>query len=475
MGEMVVVQGTTVPSGGGANNFEVEQTTTSNNNTSGGNSRDPAKTGCKDPIFAILFYINIVAILTVVAVYGVPAMNGVKSADYMGYVTMTAVFGIASLALSGVGLLLLMSCPAFIIKCGLVFSVVMSLVYCIYSFLFMNLVYGILGAVFFFITVCYAKCVWSRIPFAAVNMLTAATAIKANLGVAFFAVFFTVVEVLWFVLWTIASAGVYDKTVNCAEDANGNCDLNYGLLFLLFLSLYFTQQVLQSCVHVTVAGTVATWWVAPDESGCCSKAVCNSFIRTVTTSFGSICFGSLLVAILQALKSIASAAQSNDDLAFIACIAQCIIGCLQSILEYFNKWAYIYVGVYGYSYIEAGKAVMQLFKDRGWEAIIADDLVGGAIFLICVVIGLIVGGVGVALASLNSQVLELAVNSLAAAFGIGFVAGLFVCSILLSTIASGVNTVLVMFADAPQEFQQNHPVLSEKMRTVWQEFYPNSI
>jgi hypothetical protein len=63
----------------------------------------------------------------------------------------------------------------------------------------------------------------------------------------------------------------------------------------------------------------------------------NSFIRTITTSFGSICFGSLLVAIVQALRGIAQAAQNNDDAAILACIAQCILACIQSILEYFNK------------------------------------------------------------------------------------------------------------------------------------------
>ena len=40
-------------------------------------------------------------------------------------------------------------------------------------------------------------------------------------------------------------------------------------------------------------------------------------------------------------------------------------------------------------------------------------------------------------------------NDKAVAFFIGFVIGLAVCSILLSTVASGVNTVIVMFADAP--------------------------
>jgi hypothetical protein len=57
----------------------------------------------------------------------------------------------------------------------------------------------------------------------------------------------------------------------------------------------------------------------------------------MTTSFGSICFGSLLVAIVQALKALAQEAQNNGDAAIFACIAQCILGCLQSILEYFNK------------------------------------------------------------------------------------------------------------------------------------------
>lgn len=65
-------------------------------------------------------------------------------------------------------------------------------------------------------------------------------------------------------------------------------------------------------------------------------------------------------------------ARANDDGGIGACIAQCIISCIASIMEYFNKWAFIYVGVYGFGYLEAGKSVFELFKNRGWEAIIAD-------------------------------------------------------------------------------------------------------
>ena len=46
-------------------------------------------------------------------------------------------------------------------------------------------------------------------------------------------------------------------------------------------------------------------------------------------------------------------------------------------------------------------------------------------------------------------------------------------SILMSTIASAVNTVIVCFAEAPAEFEANHPELSRKMRETWLSFYPN--
>lgn len=69
---------------------------------------------------------------------------------------------------------------------------------------------------------------------------------------------------------------------------------------------------------------------------------------------------------------LAQAARANDDAGIGACIAECILSCLAAIVEYFNKWAFVYVGVYGFGYIEAGKNVFALFRNRGWEAIIAD-------------------------------------------------------------------------------------------------------
>ena len=64
------------------------------------------------------------------------------------------------------------------------------------------------------------------------------------------------------------------------------------------------------------------------------------------------------------------------------------------------------MGLYGYSYLEAGKNVITLFKNRGWEAIIADNLVGNTLFLMSVMVGGISGVVGIILDLANPAFFE---------------------------------------------------------------------
>jgi len=224
---------------------------------------------------------------------------------------------------------------------------------------------------------------------------------------------------------------------------------------------------------VTVAGIVGTWWFSPAESkGCCTGAVRDSFIRTLTTSFGSICFGSLLVAILRTLREMANYARTQDDGGFLLCVVECILGCLESLLEYFNKWAFVYVGLYGYGYIEAGKNVITLFRNRGWEAIIADDLVDTLLLMVSLLVGAITGCVGIAIQAAASDWFDgenVPGSSLWLCFIIGFLVGMTVCYILMNTVGSAVNTIIVLFAEAPAEFEQNYPELSRRMRETWSE------
>lgn len=461
-------------------------------------------TRCRDPVFAVLFIANVAAMVGVFIKYGTNPLNNVEAEQdgddgqielgEEGIIYTAATAAGISAAFSAVMMQVLMCIPGFLIKFALLFNVVLAGLGMAFSFYSGSMVGGIISAIFFALFCCYAYMVWSRIPFATANLKTGCAALRANCGVTFFAYIFAALAVAWSILWSLAVAGVQDTgiLIKCTEyqDSYGytreSCSVNYGIFFGLFVSFFFTHQVLQNSVHTTVAGVVGSWWFKPEQNGFCGSAVFGSFFRTMTTSLGSVCFGSLLVAIIQATRQILEMARQNDDVGqFLACCIDCLLGCLQSLLEYFNKWAFVYVGVYGYGYCEAGKSVIQLFKDRGWEAVIADDLVGMALFMTSLVVGLVMAGVGVLMvdqttwwevfiAAFDAQSEDANGKQAAMIFAgiLAFIIGLVIASILMSTIASAVNASIVLFADAPAEFERHYPELSQEMRTAYMQAHP---
>jgi len=140
---------------------------------------------------------------------------------------------------------------------------------------------------------------------------------------------------------------------------------------------------------------MATWCFVSDEAGhCCSPAVTGSLFRSLTYSFGSICLGSLLQAIVSVLRYMAESARRHREAgdqqdacsSLFWCIIECLTRCLEDVIDYFNQWAYCFVGIYGLSYIESGRKVVELFRARGWTTIVTDNLVGYTLgFTTCVV------------------------------------------------------------------------------------------
>ena len=42
---------------------------------------------------------------------------------------------------------------------------------------------------------------------------------------------------------------------------------------------------------------------------------------------------------------------------------------------YVNQWAYVLVGINGYSYKESGRKVVKIFKAWGWSSVVTNHLV----------------------------------------------------------------------------------------------------
>jgi Plasma-membrane choline transporter len=135
----------------------------------------------------------------------------------------------------------------------------------------------------------------------------------------------------------------------------------------------------------------------------------------------------------------------------------------------------VYVGLYGFNYIEAGRNVVQFFQHKGWTAIISDDLASNVLFMMSVAVGLASGLVGLVVSLADSNMFyNLGFdNSMEPAFMIGFFSGFLFASVILSVVGSGVNTVIVCYAEDPAAFQLNHPQLSTDMREAWVKAWPD--
>lgn len=284
-------------------------------------------------------------------------------------------------------------------------------------FLTLQIIGALIFAVMAGVNYWYLLSVRSQIPFSSAVLATACTAIKANytglLATAYSAL---LVQLIWVSLWSISLSGVlallsddhsstattttssssshsnkmhsydhvsstsYSHSSSSKDASNSNNDgTQLWVLFLLLISLYWGIQVIKSVVQTTVCGTLACWWFQPKRE----SPVRGSLFRSLTTSFGSICFGSLIVAVISALREIVyilrmraqQAATSRDSrrdsnalaVAFASClymITEYLLSCLEAAAQYFNKYAFCYVAAYGLGFIESGKQVTALFENR---------------------------------------------------------------------------------------------------------------
>lgn len=176
----------------------------------------------------------------------------------------------------------------------------------------------------------------------------------------------------------------------------------------------------------------------------------------MTTSFGSVCFGSLLVAILQAIRAMLRSQGRGGG------CAACLLMCIERIMRYFNKYAFAQVAIYGTSYWQSAKATWDLFMNNGLKALINDDLSGLA--LTCgAVLGMVVSGVAgffVAQAFYDNLGLSIYVAIL------GAILGYYVVVIILLVVASGVVAIFVCFAEDPAACATNRPQAFQKLTGV---------
>jgi len=445
---------------------------------------------CRDIVFLLLFVFHLLGIIYLGRTYGNEALRIHDESPEDSRSSVTIIFtnliylaglsGIFAMVVSGLTLLLMATIANKIVQIAIILSITFSFVWGTMGVgLSPRKIVPITGIVALALSVAYAFIVWDRIPFAAANLNSALSGILANPGAIFVSFIFQVLSLGWSVYYIFVGGGVYDAIQEGDIDESFE-GAGYVYYVLLGISYYWTLNVFLNIVQVTLADVIGKWWYTPDGDTSSRGADLNhAFFRSFFYSIGSICFGSLFVGPVRVLRQFSVFFRPTEEVHSLMtlhecmrCIQSCMTNCVESLARRFSPWAFTYIGLYGYSLIDAGLHSAELFEKRGWTTIVSDDLVPNVLLLMTLAITGLTGIFAHLLERFQSLSLTASQEPLVTPFIVGALVGLVVSSVLFGIISSSVNAVIVLFAASPVDFEKNHPELSQEMRTAWRDVWP---
>ncbi|CAO3564408.1 unnamed protein product [Mortierella alpina] len=360
--------------------------------------------------------------------------------------------------------------PRMVIKVTFAISIVLYFAVAAYYLYRRFFLVGIISMVF---AVLYAM-MWfwwkSRIPFATVMLQTVTSISKSYPATFVLALFGLFMQVVYSVYFMVVIAGTYDLYYDPVN--NTTPPKLQALIVFCFFSFYWTSQVMANIVHTTVCGVFATYYfMAGSAQGMSKSPTVESFKRSCTTSIGSICFGSLIIAVIQTLRAIANMARGDSDgiMAFLACLIDCLLACIEGLVEFVNKYAFAQVAIYGKGYIQAAKDTWTILKDRGVEQIINDNLIGNVWSMAAILSGALSGLATYLYLIIAKPDFNATGNFTIVLVIMGFVMGLQICFTIGTVIDSGVVTTFVCLAEDPAALARTKPELFERIRVTWPE------
>lgn len=206
------------------------------------------------------------------------------------------------------------------------------------------------------------------------------------------------------------------------------------------------------------------------------KPVSASFKFSITYAFGSICLGSLIVAILKTFRLIVrmiattETANDNEICRFINYSCICVLLVIENALQYFNEWAYAYVSMYRYDFRTCAKMVWDLWSNNGWEVVSNDMYTDMVTFVPPIVTGLVVAG----LYAMSAKYIALW-DSASVIIGaiVGGVLGFMLCNMVMRLIGTVQNVIFLSYLEQREIFKKKHPTFVASLEEKFQHRYPS--
>ncbi|KAG0268621.1 putative choline transporter, neither null mutation nor overexpression affects choline transport [Actinomortierella ambigua] len=251
-----------------------------------------------------------------------------------------------------------------------------------------------------------------------------------------------------------------------AEAGSGD-SVHIVLHLLAYFSFYWLSQVLTNIVHCTISGVFATYYFTPGSRA----TIMSSLKRACTTSFGTICFGALIYAIIQTIKKVLNVLRGDGN----HCLSCLFDGCFHLInraLEFITPLVYSEVAIYGKPFIPAARDTFVILKDRGLDVLL-NEIIISTVWGIGAFFGSLVAAVGCQYYLMMTMGGEGSIDvrehrlEIWIVTGLIFFLGMQIVFSAGAVIHSGIATILIALAEDPDALARTKPEFFARIEAVY--------
>lgn len=179
-----------------------------------------------------------------------------------------------------------------------------------------------------------------------------------------------------------------NKDINWGDRKEMGAIVNWMLAFLVFALVWFVF-FLQASNNYVVMVTASTYYFTSTREKLGAGQVSTGIRWAWVHNFGSLAFGSFIIALIFTIrllvyyvcKKAEKASGDNGFIKAISCMAQCLLKCLEDIMEYINKAAYAYMSISGESFCKAALNGLMLQLNHAASFAFANILAAAFIML----------------------------------------------------------------------------------------------
>lgn len=134
----------------------------------------------------------------------------------------------------------------------------------------------------------------------------------------------------------------------------------YSFLYLIF-SWFWTSEFLIAVGQLITSLSFVAWYFNRDKSKISNRTFLWACRTVIFYHLGSASFGALLIAVVRTIKIVLSyiekkAKKSKNKITeYLMKVLQCCLWCMEKIIKFLNKNAYIHVAIYGDSFCKSAR------------------------------------------------------------------------------------------------------------------------